>query len=338
MKFWLSLLLVACAPALAQSPAPAPLASPAPENAASGEVWVGKFAPPVGSTWTLKMWNRARQSSTLVGSAKPSYELDQVTQVTADYDIISRDRFGATSIRVVYRDWEFRALSRSGDKAPIFSSVKAQDSKVPLEISFVIKQAPNGKVWNITGLERVQEQFRRLIQDAGSAIDPKKTGWVQAVAAPLLSQPEARNRFEEVLGTLPPSPVQIGESWNFSPQYPGGVPVERDVVGTRTLQGLDFSALIVDNARFSGVDTGGLQFKGDVFGRVQMDASSVRGVLEGRTRLERAGGLPLERTSNYREDGIVTLRTLNGQGAVEKQTATQLHLLQQGRTILRPRY
>ena len=104
-------LLAAAAPLTAHAQAELPLdeVAPAPKSAATRDAFVWRVQPPVGSRWTMRAFTRATsvtqvpQNGAKSGakSAKTPQKMEFIIiqKVTADYDILSRDAYGATTIR-----------------------------------------------------------------------------------------------------------------------------------------------------------------------------------------------------------------------------------------------
>ena len=176
-------LLAVCAPfdARAQTgdtPAVAAVGAPlptAPKNAGTADAFIWRFAPPVGSRWTMRSFKRIisvgpaeiEGAPVLVLPAELAgdsqlYKAVAIQRVTADYDVLSRDQFGATTIRLTYRKLlDFFTVDAIGSEISR-SAPGGADLIDGATITF--KQGPDGRIWNVLNTRGF---VRRYLQSNG---------------------------------------------------------------------------------------------------------------------------------------------------------------------------
>ena len=317
-------------PAVAASGAPI---SPAPASAATADGFVWRFAPPVGSRWTMRSFKRIISIGPFAPDGTPnialpaefadsaqSYKAIDIQRVVADYDVLSRDRFGATTIRLTYRkllnyqtyDAVGTEISRS---AP--TGAKRIDGA-----TITFKQGPNGRIWNVLDTRGF---VRRYLQSHGVTDEKSLRRILNSNHVP--SNEDVAQYVNQGLGTLPDFPTRVGESWQDAVVFPTMTDIE--VSGTRTLKVLDEKfALVGSGARFDGSDP---QQKFPPATAAEFDYSQLSGTMNGAERVQRSSGLALETNVNTTLQGTSIAR----QGA--KTTRTPVNVTSMLRLVLEPR-
>ena len=307
--------------ARAQDEMPADTTIPAPKSAASGDALVWKIAPEVGSRWQLRSFSRMKQSQTIPaqsGQPAQKIEVNIITRMTADYDVLARDRFGASTIRFTYRDLTTDSMVKANGKE-MGAGAKTGMGKALDGASFTIKQAPDGSIWNIMGLEQAQE---KLLMHQGLT-DPAERAMARQMSNSIFSKGALKKLMQSVSGgTYPSYPVRVGESWDYQIDVPTGLPFSFNFSGTRTLKSLDENvASIGEQMIFGG---GKMELPVPNQGKVSVDMNGIKGVFSGTTRVDRSSGLALESTINQKLSGSVQMKIFDLKGALQHQMAVSM--------------
>ena len=312
--------------------APIPLA---PKSAATADAFVWRFVPPVGSRWTMRSFVRASSDTkvpAMGGNKAESVKFASMQKMTADYDIISRDALGATTIRLTLREMS-NDMTFMSDGKTTKTPLAAADPKAVNGATLTIKQASDGKVWGVVGMRA----FQRKILEASGSFDAATIDQLLD-ASPMNANNGMFKSFSQMSGGLPVSPIRVGESWNYDVSLPAQLPMSFDITGTRTLKKLDDdSAVVADSAHLGG---GNSQMKIPNVGATKMptvDFSRLVGVMSGTTRVQRSSGLPLEATANLSMSGSVSTQ-MPATGNEKSQTITvPMNLTSATRVVLEPR-
>ena len=313
--------------------APLPLA---PKSAATPDAFVWRFAPPVGSRWTMRSFVRTTSTSqmpAMEGNGTASMKLKMIQKMTADYDVLSRDALGATTIRLTLRAMTNDVDSEFDGEAINEPLPKSEAAKSVAGAQLTIKQAPDGAVWGVVGLRA----FQRKILESSGLLD-------EATVNSLLDAHEALgdNRLVKSLsmmaGTLPTSPIRAGESWAYNVSLPAQFPMALDVTGTRTLKSLDQNiAVVADRATYKGGDAQKTIPVVPEMGNIKVDYSQLTGSIAGTSRVQRSSGLPLETTVNQTIKGSVSTRIPAAKGVAAQTIKVPLDVTSSTRIVLEPR-
>lgn len=315
MKISLVLSLFAvCVPIAAHaqsdvSPDALPLA---PKSVATSDAFVWRFAPPVGSRWTLRSFVRSTTTDEMSVSQdntpnkKPTTKRTSIIKTTIDYDVLSRDALGATMIRLTIRDVAQDQSSTFDGKTTQLAVPKTSDTKFINGATLTIKQAPDGKIWGIVGMRAF---VRRLLKMDGRLDTKRSNEILEATVAG--TQEEIVKQLNVITGVLPISPVRVGESWNYTGSLPVPSPYTLEVAGTRTLRKLDSGfAVVVDNAQIrSGQQNLPLTTE---MGNIRADPSRLKVTVDSTSRVQRSSGLPLETTLTQSVKGSYSTQSANG--------------------------
>lgn len=305
----------------------------APKSAATSDAFVWRFAPPVGSHWTMRSFARSTwllETPAMEGIKRISITFTTIRKFNADYDVLSRDALGATTIRLTLREMTDDVTSVSDGKPDKKSASDVTDPKAVAGATLIIKQAPNGAVWGVVGARAFQ---RKVLEVSGlsdknfidSMVNTSQTEADQVVGSLRL-----------MLGTLPVSPVRLGESWSYPVSPPATSKSEWDINGTRTLKDLDSEiAVVSDSVSFTGDNSGQKPpSKPDVSKR-STDYIKVSVSESGTSRVQRSSGLPLETTRTQTLKGTMSSQTPAGAGA--QNFIVPLDSTSTTRIVLKPR-
>ncbi len=334
-------LLAVCAPVVAPAQTattPDVAALPiAPASAATSDVFVWRFAPPVGSKWTMRSFVRSISIAPLDSNHKDQFQKTTAVQrFTADYDVLSRDRFGATTIRLTYRDAFDYTLSVPIDSDISMSGpMERADTKAIDGATLTFKQGPDGRVWSVVGVRAFLRHSLRV-----------RTLADEETIRQFLDSPEfpSNKEFVEVLNQgrdiFPTSPLRVGESWSYSTAFPNQILQIPDIEvrGKRTLKVLNAEiASIATNARFdNGKPNSQTSVASDRLQAV-VDYSRLSGTITGNSRVERSSGLALETNASTALKGRVTTRLREPDGALAEAQETVVNVTSTTRIVMQPR-
>ena len=313
--------------ALGQLPAPTKA-----DETTDAFVWV--MAPPVGSRWRMRTFTRTESSQITMGANAARVESVVLQRLVADYDVLSRDQFGATTTRLTYRDTDTDLTMKiNGKTQPAINNRSLDELKRALVgASFLIKQAPNGEVWNVMGLEALQKRMLSAVTQG----DPAVRAQIEKISKSFFS-PDAARKMMGQTGTLPAYPIRAGESWAYAVELPVGLPMRSKISGTRTINLLTPDNVYVsDDAVYGGI-TGGAPIDIGNGNRMTYDMSDLQGGLLGTSRVNRTTGLTMESTIAQRLQGDMTFKQLDLVGHVKSAERVPLNIVTTGRITLEPR-
>ena len=324
-------------------------ASAPPPSARGADAFAWKFAPPLGSHWTMRWFTR---TVTVVETPSIHVEFDNATQnsksepgnpfvtkstrigrFTADYDVISRDALGATTIRLTFRDMadDVKSITmgmRQNSGSPASANAKAIDGA-----TLTFKQAPDGTIWSVLGARAFQRQMWELDGDLSEAqVESLSKVDDATLNAALLKS------VDNLMGTLPGFPIRVGESWSSAMDLSESLPRPITLNGARTLKSLTpESALVADSAI---VDTEKLKGQVPVVpgkGQLQVGYDQISGSISGYARVERTSGLPLERQLDQKFKGVISIPIGDGEDNIVYVSVVRADIQTSTRIVLAPR-
>lgn len=333
-------LLAVCAPVIAHAQTAAtpdvaamPALPMAPKSAETSDAFVWRFAPPIGSRWTMRSFTRATsltQMPAMGGQKAQSVNFKMIQKLTADYDVLSRDALGATTFRVTLREMTSDLTLTSNGKIIPSPLAKAANPRAVDGAQLTIKQSSDGKVWGVVGMRA----FQRKVLEA-SGINDAAAIEQSLNASPMLNNKMMKS-FSIMSGTLPTSPVRVGESWSYNVSLPS--PLAFDINGTRTLKALNSEiAVVAESATYAG---GKSQMKvptTPAMGAVNVDYSKLKGYINGVSRVQRSSGLPLESTFNQTVKGSISTQMPAANGARAQNLTVPLNVTISARMVMEPR-
>ena len=257
----------------------------------------------------------------------------RIQRFTADYDVLSRDALGATTIRLTYREMASDENSvTAGSRQRPDSSPRA-NSKAIDGATLTFKQAPDGTIWSVLGARALQRRVWELDGDV-SAADLKRL----SEADESLLNAEWIKPVEIWMGTSPGFPIRVGESWSSAMDLSDPLPRPITLNGSRTLKSLTpKSALVADNAT---VDAEKLKGQVPVVpgkGQLQVGYDKISGSIAGTARVERASGLPLERQIDQKFKGVISMPIGDGEGNIIYVSTVYSDIQNSTRIVLAPR-
>ena len=275
---------------------------PAPKSAATSDAFVWKIQPPVGARFQMRTFSRMKQTlATPVINGEPSQQvkIDVLSRLVADYDVMSRDSFGGTTVRLTLRDLSSSATTRAGGKTLVIAP-DAQARKAVDGASYSVKMAPDGTVWNVVGFENFQNKLL-----GAQGLTPAAQAQMRQMMGSMFSKEAMTKMMRNMTGgALPNYPVRVGETWKYNADLPAGTPFQFQLSGTRTLKALDeTTASVGEQMSFGGAQ---LNLKAPQ-GEVSIDMSGLTGTYNGVTRVDRASGLPLETTLQFSFSGDIKM-------------------------------
>ncbi len=316
-------LLATCAPIFAAhaqpemtDDAPAVAANGAmpmmPQNVPAVDAYRWKFQPPLGSRWTMRTFTRTQLEETipaLAGEPSHKMEIGGFTRMVADYDVINRDEFGASTIRVTYRQLTLDNKITVDGKVVDATPYKQGAVQGVNGASYTIKQAPDGKVWGIDGLDKVQDQIIK----ASTAADPATRAALAKLTHSLASADVLRKTINASTDSWPKYPVRAGETWTYAFNAPSDLPMQISMESHRTLKSLD--ADIASVGETANYDQGSLKLDlpmgGDeMSGNAQMSlkVNDLKGTISGYTRVQRSSGIALQTLVNQTMTGVFQVK------------------------------
>ena len=285
---------------------------PQPRVAAEAFVW--RFAPPLGSRWQIRAFERT-EITIVTPSNDGTPDAREVAMssrnIVADYDVLSRDQFGATTARITLRELRFGDGRTENGKMVTFSDDRSQALQKNLQgASFTIKQAPTGEIWGVANTEMVTNRIATVIAPYDFEGAPSAQE-LQAKAQMMTKFLIGADRLRQILGLggSPSYPVVTSESWPYAVALPDGFPFAFDLTGTRTLNRLTpGEAFIASNAAYDSATAPIAPVLKRKDGAFRSDVNSIKATMRGAARIERSSGLTLESTASWRLKSTILSR------------------------------
>ncbi len=164
--------------------------------------------------------------------------------------------------------------------------------------SFTIKQAPDGRVLDVMGLEDLVARMQR------SFATPNQTPQQRAQFARFL--PSAKTLKETISknqsAALPKTPLAVGQSFSYAVALPSSFPMNMTLSSKKTLLSFDVqSATFGDNGTFNTSATQPL-----VMGKTKT-YTAMKGTISGQSVVDTETGLPRSSTTTTKITGKVTV-------------------------------
>lgn len=272
------------------------------------EKWLWRLHWTAGQNYVLTTETTSISVSQVPTEHEKTEELtsENTSRIVMDYDVLAVDEKDNVTIRLTYRSLENETVLR-GPEGVRFDSKNpppnSPDTNAPLRamagLSLQSVIAPDGKVLKIEGLKALVEKTKASFEKLN---DPQTRAVAQQIFDATFSEKNLRAMVEKSVGTLPPAPLDLGQSWNYQFEVPLGL-VSMNIEGQRTLAGRGAGvATITETAEFSSTLKG--EELPDGAGTLQIEFA---GQLTGVTTVDEATGLALESHISQKMKGKITL-------------------------------
>ena len=266
-------------------------------------------------------------------------EFTTIERLSADYDVLSRDQFGATTIRVTYRDFDDDVKTKADDKPSPQTAMDADVTALKRAFrgaSFTFKQAPNGAIWSVNGAEALSRRLFKAVplNDPSNALS-RRLQMEDVVRK--FGPNQVAKKLGAITSELPLTPVRVGENWEYKIKSPD-MGAARFVTGRHTLQSLTPTLAMISHEAKLGTkvdeNSAGAAANG---GEITFDDSQLSGTQSGYTRVDRASGVPLEVTLNNTFGGTLIMKSASKSGQAEQLTPLPMNTQFSERIVLIPR-
>ena len=309
----------------------------APQAAPAVDAYRWRFAPPVGSRWTMRTFTRTNVDQKYPasdGEPAHNFKMNGFTNLVADYDVINRDQFGASTIRVTYRRMtESNKVTLDGklvDSTPAENGIYRGING----ISYTLKQAPDGKVWGIDGLNAAQN---KLLQ-AAPGLDSAARAALSKLTRSLVSEDSLRKVMSIEADAWPKYPIRAGESWNYAIAMPADFPMQFTINSKRTLKSLDPEIASIGEAATYNDGTFEIALPTGAGGAaIKINIENFRGKFSGYERVQRSSGIALENSTAQSFSGIVTVEAPAIEGAAPVKMRVPTTATSDIRIVMEPR-
>lgn len=314
--------------------APLPMA---PKAAPAVDAYRWRFAPPVGSRWTMRTFTRTdinQKYPSLQGEPAHDVKVGGFTNLVADYDVINRDQFGASTIRVTYR--QMTESSKVTVDGKLMDAMPAKDGiyRNINGASYTIKQAPDGRVWGIDGLNAVQS---KMLQ-AAPGLDAASRAALSKLTSSLASEDSLRKMMSVAADAWPKYPIRAGESWNYSIEMPAGFPMQFTIESKRTLKALDPEIASIDEAATYNNGSFKIALPTGADGApMKINIENFQGKVSGYSRVQRSSGIALQNSIVQTFSGIVMAEVPAVAGAAPLKVRVPMTATSDTRIVMEPR-
>ena len=305
---------------------------------ATGDTFKWKFQPPIGLRGHYTMYSRfkmAQNSPAMPASegrlAMAAQRLDIESQTTTeiDYEVVSRDDKGGTTSRLTYRAMKSQSTAKlNGKLLPAPDTAQKQKMDDFLNgVTLQIKQGPDGRVWNIVGLDAMQRRLKSVFGgDAATAAMMKP--FVDSV----FNEKTLRQTWD-TSANRPKNPITVGDSWNYTLPLNSNA-INMELRGTRTLTSLDAGrAIIADRANLS-LDLALPLGTTEAMPNPPQVQSNGGGVSTGNSVVNRATGMEIETNATQRFMMKTKVKIVEGGRTLELEIPQWF--LVQTRNVFRP--
>ncbi len=289
-----------------------------------------KVRPEVGSRYVRRTFNRtqmqmsglpsvpvrSRGSAAGKGSKTPtSVSMNTIVSSVADYDVLSRDAQGATTVKLTYRTYRTFSSNTStfmpGVSMAAVRTAQDRQSKMMQDIFagliLTMKIAPDGRIWSVLGLDKLRSRMTRVF-----ASMPGGGAAVQMLGKDFLSEDSYKKALAQNMGALPPHPIVPGDSWPYQISLPLPMGISSGIQGTRTLVSRrDGVATIKDSSTFNltqDASKPGTSASAPPSAQFPIPGFAMRlqGNQDGSTTVDEASGLPREASTSMVMSGHMT--------------------------------
>lgn len=269
----------------------------APPSVATSDAFVWRFAPPVGSRWRMRSFTRTvSRSYNPISDGSVPHEMESIgiRKLTADYDVLSRDSLGATTIRLTLRTMmSDTTVNADGANTKYWLA----DPNSVNGTTLTVKQSREGKIWSVIGLRT----FQRKILETDSFGDVTMID-TMLDSDPITGSSDMVKSLSRIVGILPTSPIRVGEGWLYNMNLLPSLSPE--VSGTRTIKSLDSQvAVVVDSVTYKGELTRIKPVTLPPSSKRAVNFTHVKGSINSVSRVQRSSGLPLESTTSQTVKG-----------------------------------
>lgn len=286
-------------PALTLPPTPeVPTAQSAAQSAREFD-W--KIRPAVGSRWMMRSFQRTQMNFKMPSATprqpKMNLAVSSVQRFTADYEVLSRDDMGATTVRLTYREFDSSAnTSINGKvvKTPI-NNPASEINRSFIGAALTMKMAPNGQVWSIQGLDALN----RRITAAVGRTSPQSAGAMAQVMGNFLSEKTFKQMYSQNIGALPPHPLWVGDKYPYKIDFPfnmGAVNIGLKMNGERQLSARKDGIATIKESGTLDMDFGAAQNTNFQSGKTAAPPfkMKMKGEIKGGSLVDEASGLTRE--------------------------------------------
>ena len=282
------------------------------------EVFDWKLQPPVGLSgrYTTFMHLKIAQNLPAMPATKNrpktfAQRMDIETKQTSiiDYQTISRDLTGGTVSRLTYRTITQESTVKIGGKAmPIPDTPQMKSLKNLYDgVQIDIKQGPDGRVWNVQGLDKMRQRLSRLFPQHDAASQAMMKSFFDSI----FSEKTLRQSWDSA-GKYPKKSLRVGESWNYQ------IPLEMasmkmNLHGTRHLVALDGNFATISERSNLDLASDGLLPKLPNMPAMPKIEMSGGGIMSGKTIVNRETGMEIESFGTMRM--VTKIKTVEKSGA-----------------------
>lgn len=288
--------LALVSPVLAQTAPPATAPAPATFD------W--KLRLTKGQTWTQTLSSSLQSSSTLADprTKKPTRMESDITQTVAIKNVVLDATPAFFLIRSTYSAFDQKVgIAINGQSQP---TPKMPDfSRALVGGSFTIKQAPDGRVLDVLGLEDLVAREKRGLDSLTETPQDRAALRQFLPSAQALKQGITKSQG----ASLPKTPLAIGQSFSYNSSLPASFFGGITITGKRTLRGFDAQTATFDET--STFDMGGA--KPILTGTTKVYAA-LKGTISGQSIVDAQTGLPRTSQLTTKISGKTTVVPASG--------------------------
>lgn len=320
MKKLIFCALLCAVPALAQD-APNPVTSPEVKPETAPFDWQIRLQKGQKFRSTTEMTMKMAQN---VPGATPKttsrLQTDSKTRFVLDQNVLSSDANGA-KIEIVYREMKQNVrviqngkLQYDSAKPPKGSDAMPDVAKSIVGARIRYTLSPTGQVSEVQGF---QEYFDRVWAGTGKGKSAAQQKAFRQTFEKFMSPDALKTLFEQSMGSLPPGPVALGESWNYKVAVPAAMMLIPSISGKRTFAGRRNNLVVIDEkASFStnGANKIALPRAANSQGAAATMQLALSGAQSGQTLVDEESGMVRQSRSTQRMSGKITLNNADGKG------------------------
>ena len=299
------------------------------------EVFDWKLKPPVGLSgrYTTFMHMKIAQNLPAMPTTKNrpktfAQRMDIETKQTSiiDYETISRDLTGGTVSRLTYRTITQESTVKINGKAmPIPDTPQMKSLKNLYDgVQIDIKQGPDGRVWNVQGLDKMRQRLSRLFPKNDAASQAMMKSFFDSI----FSEKTLRQSWD-IAGKYPEKSVRVGESWKYQIPFEMAA-MKLNLHGTRQLVALDGNLATVSERSNLDLVSDGLLPKLPNMPEMPKIEMSGGGIMSGKTIVNRETGMEIEAFGTMRMASKI--KTV-GKGRTDTMETPQWFLMQTHRVF-----
>lgn len=297
-----------------------------------------KIRPKVGSHWIMRSFQRSQMAFEIppptAGQAKVDINVTSIQRFTMDYDVLSRDNQGATTVRLTYRQFDSSADTRMNGrpiKTPADKGLDRDIKRAFIGAALTMKVAPNGQVWSIQGLAELNRR--------AAAASPQDERMVTQMMSAFFNEKTLKKIYSQNIGVLPPHSLAVGDKYPFQIDLPlmtGPLNIGLKMKGERLLAARSSGTATIKESGTLDMDLAATQgTDGSAKSSAPPFKMNMKGAIKGDSLVDEASGLARQYNLNMTIHGNIVMPS-NASAAKNAAMSVPITVRLSSRVVMEP--